>query len=138
MSLSIVSDYQVLRDGSVTLGEGTAFQEQYQWFVHDDFLFTNTNRQDWAVLTFNIRVRKDAELTVEAVGSGPTTILNGTSFSKGFTRTYQEAFNLTQIVIDTNKTIGTPIGSMLFNFSVEKGIAVISDVVLHYKIGIYS
>lgn len=131
--LLIASDYQVLRDSEITLGEGAKRRAQFQWFVPEHFLF-GTERRDAAVLSFNIRTPDFAKLTVKAIGNGPTTILNGTGFAEGFTRTYQEAFDLAGIVSETGDVIGTPIGSLLIEFSVEDGPAVLSDIVIHSKI----
>ncbi|MEM9317375.1 MAG: hypothetical protein AAGA70_00010 [Pseudomonadota bacterium] len=133
MGLLIASDYQVLLDGPIKLGQRGEFKEQFQWFVPKGFLFA-TQRRDAAVLSFNIRTENAAEVRVEAIGSGPTVILSGTPLAQGLTRTYQETFDLAGIVNDSGNSIGTPIGSLLIEFSVKEGPATFSDIVVHSKI----
>ena len=127
----IASDYQVLRDGDIRLNDGD--REQFSFRVQDGFLYSTALRNH-GVLTFNIRPVNTGSLTVKAIGSGPTTIMNHVTFSKSHTRMHQEAFNLDKIVSDTNQSIGTPIGSLLIEFQADDGPLILSDIVVHYKV----
>lgn len=137
MAEYFMSDYQVLRDGSVTLGAGNEASEQYTFVVPDNFAFIG-GRRNRAVLTFKLRPQEDARLTVEAIATGPATIVNNAFFSQSHTRTYQEAFGLAEMISATNQSIGTPIGSLLIEFKVRDGPITISDVVLHHKVVVFT
>lgn len=135
MSLISVADFQVLRDSPFRLGDGEARSQRLNWLRPDPFLLAPVPG-DLALLSFNIRARDTADLTVEVIGAGPTTILKGAAFAEDFNRSFQEAFDLRQIVVESGALIGSQVGNLLFEFSVTRGLATISDVVVHYKIGL--
>jgi hypothetical protein len=127
----IASDYQVLRDGNLRLDDGDRHQLTFD--MQNAFHYSTALR-DHGLLTFNIRPAESGRLTVVAIGSGPVTIMNRTSFSKSHTRMHQEAFNLDAIVAATSDSIGEPIGSLQIEFRAEDGPLNLSDIVIHYKI----
>ena len=129
----IGSDYQVLRDAEIRLEDGE--KEQFQFKVPNAFHYPSAVRNH-GLLGFNIRPAEAGRLTVKAIGSGPTTVMSNRSFSKSHTRMHQEAFDLDAIVSATNNGIGQPIGFLLIEFSVRDGPLILSDIVIHYKIGI--
>lgn len=133
MPMIIASDYQVLRDGEVRLDDGD--KVQYPFVVPDAFHYSTALRNH-GVLNFNIRPTNTGRLRVQAIGGGPTMIMNRIRFTKSHTRMHQEAFNLDAIVSATGDQIGTPIGSLLIEFRVEDGPITLSDIVLHYKVAI--
>ena len=131
MPTIIASDYQVLRDGSFSFDDGD--REQWPFSVPNAFHYSTALRNH-GLLTFNIRPAESGRLTVVAIGSGPSTIINRRTFSQSHTRMHQEAFNLDAIVAATNTSIGEPIGSLLIEFRAEDGPLILSDIVIHYKI----
>ncbi|WP_371170532.1 hypothetical protein [Aliiroseovarius sp. 2305UL8-7] len=133
MPTIIASDYQVLRDGSFSFDDGD--REQWPFSVPNAFHYS-TSLRNHGLLTFNIRPADTGRLTVVAIGSGPTTIMNRRTFSQSHTRMHQEAFNLDAIVSATSDSIGQTIGSLLIEFQVEDGPLILSDIVVHYKVAI--
>ncbi len=127
----IASDYQVLRDSELRLNDGE--RQQLSFDMQNAFHYSTALRNH-GLLTFNIRPAASGRLTVGAIGSGPTSIMNRRTFSKSHTRMHQEAFNLDAIVSATNDSIGEPIGSLLIEFRAEDGPLILSDIVIHYKI----
>ncbi|AXI47182.1 hypothetical protein C1J03_14870 [Sulfitobacter sp. SK012] len=127
----IASDYQVLRDSELRLEDGESHQLQFD--MQNAFHYSTALRNH-GLLTFNIRPAGSGRLTARAIGSGPVTIMNRTSFSKSHTRMHQEAFNLDAIVSATSASIGQTIGSLRIEFRAEDGPLILSDIVIHYKI----
>ena len=127
----IASDYQVLQDGELRLDDGERHQLEFD--MQNAFHYSTALRNH-GLLTFNIRPAESGRLTVVAIGSGPTTIMNKRTFSKSHTRMHQEAFNLDAIVSATSDSIGQTIGSLRMEFRAEDGPLILSDVVVHYKI----
>lgn len=127
----IASDYQVLRDSELRLDDGERHQLEFD--MQNAFHYSTALRNH-GLLTFNIRPAESGRLTVEAIGSGPSKIMNRRTFSKSHTRMHQEAFNLDAIVSATSDSIGQPIGSLRIEFRAEDGPLILSDIVIHYKI----
>jgi hypothetical protein len=127
----IASDYQVLRDSELRLDDGDRHQLEFD--MQNAFHYSTALRNH-GLLSFNIRPANTGRLSVVAIGSGPVTIINRTTFSKSHTRMHQEAFNLDAIVSATNDSIGQPIGSLRIEFRAESGPLILSDIVIHYKI----
>ena len=127
----IASDYQVLRDGELRLDDGERHRLDFD--MQNAFHYSTALRNH-GLLTFNIRPAESGQLTVRAIGSGPSTIMNRTTFSKSHTRMHQEAFNLDAIVAATSDSIGEPIGTLGIEFQGKDGPLILSDIVIHYKI----
>lgn len=133
MTTLVGSNYQVLRDTELRLEDGES--QQLRFKVPNAFFYSSAMRNH-GLLAFNIRPADTGRLTVTAIGSGPATVMSQRLFSKSHTRMHQEAFDLDAIVAATNTSIGDPIGSLMIEFAVTDGPLILSDIVVHYKIGI--
>jgi hypothetical protein len=127
----IASDYQVLRDGELRLGDGES--QQLSFYLQNAFHYSTALRNH-GVLNFNIRPANGGRLTVRVNGSGPSTIINRRYYSESHTRMHQEAFNLDAIVAAQLQATGSDLGSFPIEFRAEDGPLILSDIVIHYKV----